>query len=161
MSSVPLKNRLATYTWWTVGLICVVAILQACNGSNSYSPPRTNPTSTPRQVRAPTTAPDNDYILWNQASSYAGQRKIVCGPVVDSNYARSTSGRPTFLNLGKPYPQAGRFTIVIWGEDRSNFSFSPESYYRGKTICAVGLIELYQGSPEIEVSSPQQIAVDE
>ncbi len=51
------------------------------------------PTSTP-YVRPPTATPriESDTIPWDEAHSYYGEYKTVCGKVVDSNYASTTSG---------------------------------------------------------------------
>jgi hypothetical protein len=96
-------------------------------------------------------------IWWYEAKDHIGDRLTVCGPVVDSNWASGTSGKPTFLNIGKPYPDPDRFTVVIWIDYRSNFPQSPEDYYLGKTICITGLITEYEGIAEIEAQSPTQI----
>ena len=98
-------------------------------------------------------------ISWSNASAYTGERVTVVGPVISATYASSSKGRPTFLNIGKGYPDSGRFTVLIWGEDRGNFSSAPEIMYRGETIAVTGLIILYQGVPEIEVTSPSQIQI--
>ena len=98
---------------------------------------------------------------WQEARSHVGERAAVKGPVVDSKYASSTNGQPTFLNVGKPYPDPARFTVLIWGENRSSFPKAPEVAYRGMTICVTGLIEEYQGLPEIVVDSPSQISIED
>jgi len=98
-------------------------------------------------------------IEWNEAKQYIGEYKTVCGPVVDAYYASSTNGQPTFLNIGKDYPDPDRFTVIIWGDDRGNFPSPPEDYYFGKTIAVTGLIEEYEGIAEILVTSPSQIEV--
>jgi len=82
----------------------------------------------------------------------------VFGPVASTTYAARSNGQPTFLNLGRPYPDQG-FTVVIWGRDRGKFPSSPEKYYDGKTIYVTGLIEEYRGVPEIIVASPSQVEV--
>ncbi|MEW6141613.1 MAG: hypothetical protein AB1597_00445 [Chloroflexota bacterium] len=82
----------------------------------------------------------------------------VYGPVASTTYAARSNGQPTFLNLGRPYPNQG-FTVVIWGRDRSKFPSSPEKFYEGKTISVTGLIEEYRDVPEIIVTSPSQIEV--
>jgi len=126
------------------------------------STPAVYPTSTQRYVPrpSPTTALLLDTTIdWNEAFLYIGEYKIVCGPVVDSNYASSSNGQPTFLNLGKRYPDPDRFTVVIWGRNRGNFPANPEQYYFGETICVSGLIEEYNGIPEIEASSSSQIEI--
>ncbi len=96
-------------------------------------------------------------INWHEAKDHIGERTTVYGPVIGTRYASTSSGQPTFLNIGRDYPQPNRFTVVIWGENRANFPQPPESYYLGKTIYVTGLITEYNGVPEIEVEGPSQI----
>lgn len=96
-------------------------------------------------------------ISWNQAEHHIGERVTVYGPVVDAHYASTSSGKPTFLNIGKTYPNPDRFTVVIWGSNRSYFPSPPESYYYGKMICVTGLVTEYKGGPQIEARTPSQI----
>ena len=109
---------------------------------------------TPELVTPPV---QTDAIPWHEARNHIGERTTVYGPVVDTFYASGSSGRPTFLNIGNAYPNTNRFTVVIWGQNRGNFSQMPEVYYRGKTIYVTGLITSYGGVPQIEVRSPDQI----
>ena len=97
-----------------------------------------------------------DEISANSASSNIGSYKTVCGQIVDTRYASSSNGSPTFLNFEKPYPQHP-FVVVIWGKDRNNFSGKPEITYKGKKVCVDGLIESYKGKPQIVVNDPSQI----
>jgi len=92
-----------------------------------------------------------------EAKDHIGERTIVYGTVVDTHYASGNSSKPTFLNMCYAYPNPNRFTVVIWGRDRDKFPPSPEDYYLGKTIYVWGLIQLYEGVPGIEVTSPSQI----
>ena len=92
-------------------------------------------------------------ISWDEASQYVGTQKSVKGPVASTNYAPRSNNQPTFLNLGQPYPNH-KFTVVIWGRNRANFSGAPEQTYRGQFICVTGLIETYQGKPQIEATTP-------
>ena len=68
-------------------------------------------------------------------------------------------GRPTYLNLDRPYPNQP-FTVVIWGDDRSSFSPPPEKAYDGKKICVRGTVSAFRGQPQIVVTSPSQITVE-
>ena len=89
---------------------------------------------------------------------HIGERITVVGKVMSTTYATGSKGKPTFLNIGKPYPNQ-EFTVLIWDNNRSKFPQSPEKYYEGKTIAVAGLIVAYQGTPQIEVTSPSQIEV--
>ena len=104
--------------------------------------------------------PKPETVPWDKAKDHIGERTTVSGPVVDTHWASGSNGKPTFLNIGKPYPDPDRFTVVIWIDNRGNFPQAPEVYYLGKTICVTGLIDEYpkgSGSAQIEVKDPSQI----
>jgi hypothetical protein len=96
-------------------------------------------------------------VSWDQASRYVGRTATIRGRVAGTKYASYSNGAPTFLNVGVDYPSSRRFTVVIWGRNRGNFR-TPESTYRGRTICVRGLVRAYQGLPQIHATSPTQIA---
>jgi len=91
------------------------------------------------------------------AKDHIGEQATVCGKVASTRYAATTRGKPTFLNLDKPYPNQV-FTTLIWGENRDKFGI-PEEKYRDKQVCVSGKITEYRGAPEIVVSDPQSIEV--
>jgi endonuclease YncB( thermonuclease family) len=97
-----------------------------------------------------------------------GRVVTVEGTVVGAFYATESKGKPTFLDFHDPYP--GWFTCVIWEEDRETgeairdrfvaaFQPNPESYFLGKRVRVRGEINIYQGTPEIELTEPSQIWV--
>lgn len=141
-----------------LGVITVVLVLgfatDVFDTNTGGAQPTHTPTLTPTATTTTTVSCD---IQWDEAKYYIGEYKTVCGPVVDTHYASTSSGQPTFLNLGKAYPNLDRFTVVIWGDDRDNFPWSPEDYYYSKNIAVTGLIQEYEGSSQIFVSSPSQI----
>jgi hypothetical protein len=92
-----------------------------------------------------------------EAKDHIGEQATVCGKVGSTRYAATTRGKPTFLNLDKPYPSQV-FTVLIWGENREKFG-APEEMYRNKRICVTGEITEYRKAPEIVVSEPQNIEV--
>lgn len=57
----------------------------------------------------------------DEAYAHVGEKATVCGTVYGGYYAKSSRGRPTFLNLDGHYPHQ-RFTLLIWGKDRHKFS---------------------------------------
>ena len=109
--------------------------------------------------------PPAEAIPWQEAKNYVGQVKVVEGPVVDAGYFPKSNGRPTFLNLGKPYPDLDRFTVVIWIDHRDKFvkEFppNPETYFLHKTVRVKGFIDTYKGNPQIVLSEPSKIWIVE
>ena len=93
-----------------------------------------------------------------EAASSVGQRSTVCGEVVDTRYASSSRGQPTFLNFEKSFPNHV-FTVVIWGDERPRFTSRPESHYLGENVCATGLIETFDGKPQIIARDPSQLKI--
>jgi uncharacterized protein (DUF983 family) len=100
-----------------------------------------------------------DAINWDQAKNFIGESKTVCGPVVSTKYASSIQGEPTYLDLGTKNPDPARLTVIIWGDQRTSFSFKPEEYFVQKKICVSGLIVDYKGTAEIEIKTPTQITI--
>jgi DNA/RNA endonuclease YhcR with UshA esterase domain len=113
----------------------------------------------PTQENSSGQTSDTNQINWNEADGYIGEFVTICGPVVSAYFATSTNGQPTFLNIGKEYPDPERFTALIWGKNLENFPFNPDEYYFGKTICIQGFVEEYKGTLEIEVTDPEQIEI--
>jgi hypothetical protein len=109
-------------------------------------------------VAVPTVGPTfcvEKKITAAEAGQHVGRTATVCGVVASGRYAKPTRGRPTFLNLDKPYPDQV-FTILIWGENRAKFG-TPEQSLLHKRVCVSGSIREYGGKPEIVASEPSQI----
>jgi hypothetical protein len=110
------------------------------------------------QARSTASARCRSAIPWQEARQVAGMVAEVKGPVVGTRYARSRTGRPTFLDLGNAFPDPNRFTAVIAGRNRGRFGM-PERRYRGRTICVIGRVTLVRGVPQTDVTTPSQIRV--
>ncbi|HEX4520347.1 MAG TPA: hypothetical protein VH063_12270 [Gaiellaceae bacterium] len=95
---------------------------------------------------------------WLVAGSLIGRNVTIKGPVVETYFAASSTGSPTFLDIGRSYPDAHRVQVVIWIESRATFG-RPEVRYRGRTICVRGLVSSYDGVLEIIADSRSQIAI--
>jgi hypothetical protein len=93
-----------------------------------------------------------------QAADHVGEATTVCGPVASATYMPQAPQSPTFLDLGKPFPNQ-IFSAIIFGGDRSKFG-TPETSTRDKSICVTGTIFLYQGKPEIILHDPKQLSGD-
>ena len=106
------------------------------------------------------TAEEKVTITPAQASKHVGKYETVCGQVASTYYAYKSNGRPTFINLDKPYPDQ-IFTVMVWGSDRKNFKFKPEDFYKDKEICVEGKIKDYKGVAEIIIKTPKEVTVIE
>ena len=104
----------------------------------------------------PIAAYSQDTITTEEAAKFLGQQKTVCGKVVSSHYAARSKGKPTFINLDKPYLNEV-FTVLIWGSARGKFEKPPQEMYAGKEVCVTGMIKRYHGHPLIIVDQPSQI----
>jgi hypothetical protein len=92
------------------------------------------------------------------------------GVVVKTYYAETSKGQPTFLDFHDPYE--GYFTCIIWREDKQTgeairdrfieaFPPNPEAYFLNMKVRVRGLIDIYQGAPEIVLHDPSQIWIVE
>ena len=90
-------------------------------------------------------------IAWNEAANYAGTTQHVCGPLAGSG----NSNDDVFLNLGRDYPDTGRFQIVLWDIG------GVEPIPHGTTLCTTGEITLYEGVAQIELESAGQVEIYE
>lgn len=93
-----------------------------------------------------------------QAKEFIGKESCVCGKVVSTKFVENGKANPTYINLDKKYPDQV-FTLMIFGQDRTNFSYEPDVFLKGKTICVKGKIEEYKGSPQIIASKEKQIEI--
>lgn len=71
---------------------------------------------------------------WDAAGAHAGSVQRVCGPLMS---VRETADG-TFVNIGRDYPSADRFTFIFW-------DVYLEAIQPGATICGSGEIYLYDG----------------
>ena len=125
-------------------------------GAEDSSTVEVAPSSTP-SPSVPTCRSDDTPS--SEASSAVGRRVTVCGGVSGASYQSGVNGKPTFINFDKPFPNH-TFTVVIWGDNRGNFSPPPEQQFGGGTCVRVtGLVETFQGDPQIVVTSPSQISL--
>jgi len=90
-----------------------------------------------------------------EAAKHAGEDATVCGVVAGAKYAAEVRGGLTFIDFGKPYPNAP-FTAMIFAADRAKFG-TPERGLQGKQVCVSGKIQMFRGKPEIVLSDPKQL----
>ena len=102
----------------------------------------------------------SEMIPASEAVKHVGEVKTVCGVVVRAKYSRDSLGDPTFLDMERAHPHQV-FRVVIWGKDREHFDKPPEEAFAGKRICAKGRIDTFKDVPQIVVTHPDQIRIDD
>jgi hypothetical protein len=153
-----------------LALISIVVII-SCGGSSGSVPAEKEP-----QAADPAVADASEamgYIPSSKAAEHMGEEGTVRGYVKDYQWISGKPGRPFLLLFDvaalvergssiseQEIPKT--FTVVVWKKDTKNFpattNFGPG--YTGKTVCATGLIEDYEGSPAIVVNNPSQLEID-
>ncbi len=103
---------------------------------------------------------DPQSISPEEARQYVGRIVTVRGTVADARVAATLNGKPTILCLDKPYGSR-IFCVVIFMKDRPKFSFAPEREYKNRVIRVTGRVQVRAGIPEIVVTDPSQIGVEE
>ena len=151
-----MRNRPKRYSILLIGLVLLLA-------SSIIACAQPSPTLESAPPEKP--PPSEEVIPWHKAKNYVGEIKVVEGPVVSAKWASGSKGKPTFLNIGKPYPDPDRFTVVIWIDHRDKFvkefPSNPETHFLDKTVRVKGLIETYKGNPQIVLSEPSKIWIVE
>lgn len=99
-------------------------------------------------------------IKLEDVKKYMNDSVKVCGKVFSTRFLESSNGAPTLINLGGAYPNE-LLTVVIFGENRGKFKDKPEEAWKEKTICITGRIVEYRGKPQIVVSKPEQVVVQQ
>lgn len=85
---------------------------------------------------------------WDKAREHSGTVQRVCGPLMS---ARDTADG-TFVNVGRDYPSADRFTFIFW-------DLYLEPIEPGATICGSGEIYLYNGVAQMEMRDPSALEI--
>ena len=92
--------------------------------------------------------PGGAAVPWNDAITLAGTAQRVCGPL--ASIRGDDSG--VYLNIGRDYPDAARFTIVFWDVAWV------DPIARGTVVCASGTIVSYGGVAQIH-TYPENVEI--
>jgi hypothetical protein len=117
------------------GLCVALVVIGLAKGGATTSVSTTSGSTTAVATSAPAT------ISWDQAKNHVGEVATVIGKVIGAH----SFGDSAVLNVGKDYPDPGRFTVYI-----SDTSGMPEDMFVGVTIAVTGKVVLYKHVPEIE-----------
>jgi len=127
--------------------ILLLLSIIGCSQQSSYTPPPTYTPPPPPYDASPPTACISSQDAWNNIGQYKCVEYFVGNPF------RSSKGN-VFLNELSDYKKG--FSAVIMASSTSGFG-DPISKYGNKTIQVTGLIQTYEGHPEIIVNNPANI----
>ncbi len=91
-----------------------------------------------------------------EALQYMGDSVTVCGKIFGGKFLESAKNQPTFLNMGATFPDQ-LLTIVIWGDTRKLFSYTPEEKLKNKIVCITGRIGQFNSKPQIVIYNVTQL----
>lgn len=94
-----------------------------------------------------------------QAQYYVGKNDLikVCGTVVSTKL--SSKGN-IFINLDKKFPNQV-FSVSIFKDNVPNFSYNPDTFLAGKTICVTGKVTNFNGTPTMNIANEKAITIDD
>ena len=142
------------------GKICIVVAME----TPGLPSPSTDSSPVPLPPETSPPPPDScaDGVPAHEAASFTGEVATVSGLIAGTSFRDDIAGQPTFLNFCRPYPNHC-FTVVLWGENRQPIVDclygAPEDVLLRRDVCVTGLIEEYNGLPEIVLTSCDQLEV--
>jgi hypothetical protein len=89
---------------------------------------------------------------------YKGDIVKVCEKVT-TTFVTMGQEKTTILNIGPEFPHQF-FTVIIYQEHLSNFSYDPATFLKDKLVCIIGDVRLFHSGPEIIVEREDQIRVE-
>ncbi|MCK5827108.1 thermonuclease family protein [Candidatus Bipolaricaulota bacterium] len=96
---------------------------------------------------------------WENAEDHVGELAVFTGPVAGTHFEPGSG--MTYINIGLPYPEPDRLTVIIRGQVRDLFTYRlvvpPEDLFRGADIAILGRIEQGPDGLEIELWEPRYI----
>ncbi len=97
-------------------------------------------------------------IAAKDAAKHLNEKVIVCDKVYGGKFLSGSN--LTLVDVGGSHPDE-LLTLIIKGDDRKKFKNPPEEDLKGKKVCITGQIIDYKGKPEIAITDPEQIKVQE
>lgn len=83
-----------------------------------------------------------DIISAKMAASKIGDTVVIKAKVVTVFYAKNSTGKPTFLNLVKPFPD-NPIAIIIFENELKKLNINATDYV-GKTVIVKGIVKYYK-----------------
>jgi hypothetical protein len=96
----------------------------------------------------------------SELKDHVGDSVKYCGKVATARLMDRMTNAPAFLNIDQAYPNQ-TLTVVVWSNDRKNFTEKPEKFYLDKNVCIYGKLEKYKDQLQIVIHSEQQLVIQQ
>lgn len=93
----------------------------------------------------------------NDIGKHIGDSVRLCTKITSTSFFESAIDKPTFLNAGSG--NSHLFSAVIWEQDKPKFNKAPEIFYADKDVCLTGVVQVYEGKPQIILRNREQIVI--
>lgn len=107
---------------------------------------------------------NTDTITADVAAEKIGQEVMVKGKVVTTFFAEFSTGKPTFLNLEKPFPN-NPMAVIIFEEQVKQLGINAQ-LYKDKTVLVKGVVKQYKDEakpfkykPSITIYTKDQLVI--
>jgi len=94
-----------------------------------------------------------------QAREHIGQTVAVVGPLMKVTIREGVKENPIWVDIGAVFPNPQRLTLVIWGVNKAAFPMVIPGQLAGKSVCIIGQIKDYKGTPQIVMTTASQFNV--
>lgn len=111
------------------------------------------------QASVSTTQSCSDAIAWSEVHHRVGETVKTAGPITRVTYSPEVNGSPTWIEVGTSFPDPDRLTLLIWGNDRSEFEHLLTQDVIQKKACIEGEVSQYRGSVQIQLQNATQLKV--
>lgn len=97
-------------------------------------------------------------ISAKDAAKHLNEKVTICDQVSGGKFLSGSN--LTLIDVGGSHPNE-LLTLLIKGDNRKKFKSAPEEDFKGKKVCITGQVIDYKGKPEIEITDPGQITVQQ
>ena len=91
-------------------------------------------------------------------ASHIGDSVRFCTKILHTRFFETATNRPTLLEVNDNF-SSPLVNIIIWDQDRKNFSNAPETLYDQKDVCIAGFVESLNNVPQIVLRNRNQITL--
>lgn len=98
-------------------------------------------------------------LSWERAASQIGKNAAIKGNINNILYQNDVRGKPTWIEVRSNPSKVKSLTLLIQGDNWPLFESSLAKLKKNDVVCVEGVVNDYKGSPQIQLSSQNQLYV--